>query len=67
MVSTVLNGRIVPAVILHEHKQANGGTVYDVVDGKQRLVTLYTFWTGAGTNDLSMACGDWRERLPVLT
>ena len=47
LISTVLCGRIVPGVIVHERfDEDRQACVLDVVDGKQRLTTLYTFKKG---------------------
>ena len=47
LISTVLCGRIVPGVIMHERfDDDRKACVLDVVDGKQRLTTLYTFKRG---------------------
>jgi hypothetical protein len=40
LVVTVLCNRIVPGIVLHEKERG----VYDVVDGKQRLTTLLSFY-----------------------
>lgn len=47
LVWTVLAPRLVPAVIVHErYDDKLGRMVLDVLDGKQRLTTLYVFQKG---------------------
>ena len=54
---TVLNGRIIQNVIVWERIDANTGVkILDVLDGKQRLVSLYVFKTGATCMGLAWAC-----------
>mmetsp|Transcript_20569 Transcript_20569/g.19901 ORF Transcript_20569/g.19901 Transcript_20569/m.19901 type:complete len:461 (+) Transcript_20569:141-1523(+) len=42
LIETVLCQRFIPPIVLHE--QANG--TFDVIDGKQRLSTILSFWYG---------------------
>jgi hypothetical protein len=42
-VDTVLNGYPCPAIFLHEQISPDGAAKYSVVDGKQRLLTLFEF------------------------
>ncbi len=47
LLKTVFEGLPMPAVMLHQRTFKGEGTKYEVVDGKQRLATLYTFIKGA--------------------
>lgn len=42
LVETVLGNRFIPPIILHEQHDGR----YDVIDGKQRLATILSFWFG---------------------
>ncbi len=44
---TVLRGRLIQSVIVWERMDANGVIVLDVLDGKQRLVSLSVYRSGA--------------------
>lgn len=46
LLMTVYEGLVIPPIILHERTNADGKLVYEVVDGKQRLATLWTFIEG---------------------
>jgi hypothetical protein len=48
LVVTVLCNRIVPAIVLHERSKG----IFDVVDGKQRLTTLLSFYLAGEDPDL---------------
>jgi len=46
LITTVLNGLQVLPVVMHEVRAQDGALVMDVVDGKQRLISLYAFQKG---------------------
>ncbi|KAG2488885.1 hypothetical protein HYH03_012679 [Edaphochlamys debaryana] len=50
LVKTVFEGLPISAVMLHSHVVPGRGYVKDVVDGKQRLATLYKLHEGWGDN-----------------
>src|SRR5262245_16123769 len=62
-VDTVLLNFPAPAIFLYEQISADGRSIYHVVDGKQRLTTLFEFIRGAfpvaDTSDLSNARGKY--------
>lgn len=43
---TAILGLGMQAIMVHEFRRPDKRKVFDVVDGKQRLVSLYTFWKG---------------------
>ncbi len=46
LLKTVFEGLPMPAVMLHERTIPGKGVLSEVVDGKQRLVTLYAYIKG---------------------
>ena len=43
LMDTIIRGYPIPAIFLYRRKNAKGKIVYDVIDGKQRLETLFLF------------------------
>ena len=50
LIETVLGRRFVPPIVLHERE----GGRYDVVDGKQRLLSLLSFYFGSKAESLGL-------------
>ena len=62
LVITALSGRFVPCVVLHEREEGR----YDVLDGKQRLISLLSFYM-AGNEEFLTAYSSLKASMPEGT
>jgi hypothetical protein len=63
---TIFRGYACPAIFLHKRLEDGGGSVYEVVDGKQRLQTILTFVDNkialaADFGDVALNGKKWRD------
>ena len=59
MVTTALRGRVIPGCIVHErYDERLKMKVFDIVDGKQRLMTLHSFISGKAPGPTKLTLDD---------